>query len=78
VLDRDPFDGPADEIGHTGVHSTYVAGQRVVRSSISVLRVPGRWRPQSRVPDPYTRADPIAGYVAGHDVDDGDINAPDG
>jgi predicted amidohydrolase YtcJ len=29
VLDRDPFGGPADEIGYTGVHSTYVAGQRV-------------------------------------------------
>jgi hypothetical protein len=29
VLDRDPFDGPADEIAFTGVHSTYVAGQRV-------------------------------------------------
>jgi len=29
VLDRDPFDGPADEIAYTGVHSTYVAGQRV-------------------------------------------------
>jgi predicted amidohydrolase YtcJ len=29
VLDRDPFDGPQDEIAHTGVQFTYVGGQRV-------------------------------------------------
>jgi predicted amidohydrolase YtcJ len=29
VLDRDPFDGPADEIAYTGVKATYVGGQRV-------------------------------------------------
>jgi hypothetical protein len=28
--------------------------------------------------DPYVRADPIGVYVAGHDFDDGDIDAPDG
>ncbi len=28
--------------------------------------------------DPYIRADPIGVYVAGHDFDDGDIDAPDG
>ena len=35
-----------------------------------VIREPGS--------DPYVRADPIAVYVAGHDFDDGDIDAPDG
>ena len=37
-------------------------------------------RPFIREPgsDPYIRADPIAVYVAGHDFDDGDIDAPDG
>jgi predicted amidohydrolase YtcJ len=29
VLDRDPFDGPQDEIAHTGVRFTYVGGQQV-------------------------------------------------
>jgi predicted amidohydrolase YtcJ len=29
VLDRDPFDGPADEIGATAVQQTFVEGERV-------------------------------------------------
>jgi predicted amidohydrolase YtcJ len=29
VLDRDPFAGPADEIGHTRVAATYVGGRQV-------------------------------------------------
>jgi predicted amidohydrolase YtcJ len=29
VLDRDPFEGPAGEIGHTRVAMTFVAGARV-------------------------------------------------
>jgi len=29
VLDRDPFDGPPDQIAHTGVRFTYVGGQQV-------------------------------------------------
>jgi len=35
----------------------------------SFIREPGS--------DPYIRADPIAVYVASHDFDDGDIDAPD-
>ena len=37
-------------------------------------------RPFTREPgsDPYIRADPIGVYVARHDFDDGDIDAPDG
>jgi hypothetical protein len=36
-------------------------------------------RPFIREPgsDPYIRADPVAVYVARHDFDDGDIDAPD-
>ena len=29
LLDRDPFAGPADEIGLTGVEATYVGGRAV-------------------------------------------------
>jgi hypothetical protein len=36
----------------------------------SFIREPGS--------DPYIRADPISLYLAGHDFDDGDIDAPDG
>jgi hypothetical protein len=37
-------------------------------------------RPFVREPgsDPYIRADPVGVYVARHDFDDGDIDAPDG
>jgi hypothetical protein len=37
-------------------------------------------RPFIREPgsDPYVRADPIGVYVARHDFEDGDIDAPDG
>ena len=32
VLDRDPFAGPADEIGSTRVVATYVEGRSVFRA----------------------------------------------
>jgi predicted amidohydrolase YtcJ len=33
VLDRDPFTGPADEIGAARVTSTWVSGQAVFRDA---------------------------------------------
>jgi hypothetical protein len=39
-------------------------------TSHSFIREPGS--------DPYIRADPVAVYLARHEFDDGDIDAPDG
>ena len=39
VLDRDPFAGPAEEIGATRVVSTWIDGERVSTASPTVLGV---------------------------------------
>jgi hypothetical protein len=61
--------------------STYVfAGPYGSASVLMSIIETATGRPFIREPgsDPHVRADPIGVYVAGHDFDDGDIDAPDG
>lgn len=61
--------------------STYVfAGPSGSASVLMTIIETATGRPFIREPgsDPYVRADPIGVYVARHDFDDGDIDAPDG